>query len=264
MGKANKNVLLLSLCRGNFIYLGIIQASFMKIHFLKILPTIVLVLSCQMSQAQEQRQFTVKEGETISDVLPDSLIYLYPQFKKGSVVFNNGKQDDAVLNFNLIISKIQFIKNGKDTLAVTNPEDVKVFLAGDDTFVYNKDYYRLIVRTPKISLACHQYTKVLEVRKEAGYGLASPTMAVSSYSSISDNSGLYKLRASAETLYSICTDYFFMTDKNDLVLATQKNLMKLYPGKADEIKKFVKQHDLNLKKKDDLKNLIMYVSSLPD
>jgi hypothetical protein len=115
-------------------------------------------------------------------------------------------------------------------------------------------------------LACHQYTKVLQVRREAGYGLSNSTMAVDSYSSVlaNDNSGLHKLKASAETLFSICTDYFFSTGKNDFVLATQKNLIKIYPGKAEVIKKYVKEHDLNLKKRADLEALAMYISSLPD
>jgi hypothetical protein len=238
----------------------------MKSHFIKILLSISLVLSGLISHAQEERTFTVKEGMSISDVLPDSMIYLYPRFLKGTVIFNNGKQIDARLNYNLIISKIQFINNAKDTLAVTNPEDVKNFIAGADTFLYNKVYYRILLRNSKITLSCHQYTKVLEVRKEAGYGLSSPTQAVDSYSSIqaSDNSGTYKLRASAETLFSICTDYLFQTGVNEFVIATQKNVLKMFPGKSEGIKKYIKENDINFKKKADLEKLTRYISSLFD
>jgi hypothetical protein len=224
------------------------------------------VLPCALSHGQEERQFTVKEGMSIPEVLPDSMIYLYPEFIKGSVIFTNGKQNDAVLNYSMILGKILFIKNGKDTLEVTNPADVKTFIAGTDIFQYNKVYYRLLTRTPKINLACHQYTKVLEVRREAGYGLASPTMAVSSYSSVlaSDNSGLYRLKASAETLFSIRTDYYFTAGVNEFVAATQKNLLKMYPEKAGEIKKYIKEADINFKKKADLEKLTIFVSSLPE
>lgn len=238
----------------------------MKRNFIKILLTIVLVLSGAVAYGQEERQFTVKEGMTISDALPDSMIYLYPQFLKGSVIFNNGKKDDAVLNYNLILAKIQFIKNAKDTLAVTNPGDVRIFVAGADTFLFNKVYYRMLLVKPKIMLACYQYTKVLEVRREAGYGLSNSTMAVDSYSSVlaADNSGLHKLKASAETLFSIRTEYFFKTTTNEFVAATQKNLIKMFPGKADNIKKFVKDNDLNFKKIADLQRLTGYANSLPD
>lgn len=238
----------------------------MKIHFLKILLTIVLVHSSVVSHAQEDRKFTVKEGMTISEAIPDSMIYLYPQFLKGSVIFNNGKQNDAVLNYNLILGKMQFIKNAKDTLAITNPGDVRIFVAGADTFLFNKVYYRMLLITSKIMLACNQYTKVLEVRREAGYGLSNSTMAVDSYTSVmaTDNSGLYKLKASAETLFSIRTEYFFTTGMNEFIMATQKNLIKIFPDKADEIKKYVKEYDINFKKEADLRKLASYVSSMPD
>jgi hypothetical protein len=185
---------------------------------------------------------------------------------KGSVVFNHGKNSDALLNYNVILGKIQFIKNGTDTLAVTNPRDVKLFIAGTDRFIYDKIYYRILIATPKLILASHQFTKVLEVRKETGYGLASPTMAVDSYSTVtaSDNSGIYKLKASAETLFSTSTDYYFGTGSNEFVIATQKNLMKLFPDKAEKIKGFVKENKLNFKKVADLGKLTEYVSTLPE
>jgi hypothetical protein len=238
----------------------------MKIHFLKSLLSVTLVLSSVLSLAQKEQTITVQAGMTIKNVLPDSMIYLYPQFLKGSVIFNNGTHNDVVLNYNLLISKIQFIKNTKDTLAVTNPEDVKIFLAGEDTFIYNKAYYRLLTGTTKIILACHQYTKIIEARRQDGYGAAPSTTAVDSYSSVlnTDNSRLYKLRTSAETSFSKCTDYYFTTGVNDFVSATQKNLIKIFPGKADEIKKYVKESDLNFRKKADLEKLVTFVSSLPD
>jgi hypothetical protein len=194
------------------------------------------------------------------------MIYLYPHFLKGSVIFNNGKQNDAVLNYNLILGKIQFIKNSKDTLEVTNPGDVRIFVAGADTFLFNKVYYRMLLITPKIMLACHQYTKVLEVRKEAGYGVSNSTMAVDSYSSVlaNDNSGLHKLKTSAETIFSIRTEYFFKTAMNEYEAASQKNLIKMFPGKGDNIKKFIKNNDLSFKKAADLQLLTRYINSLPD
>jgi hypothetical protein len=238
----------------------------MKAHHFKFLVTMLLLHFAVLSSAQEERKFTVREGMTISETLPDSAIYLYPHFVKGIVIFNTGKQIDVVMNYNLILGKIQFIRNAKDTLAVSNPQDVKIFIAGSDRYMFDDVYYRILIATPKILLACHEYTKTLEVRKETGYGLASPTTAVDSYSFITaaDNSGLYKLRASAETIYSITTDYYFGTERNEFSFATQKNLLKMYPGKAEEIKKYIKENKLNFKKRPDLEKLVGFINDLPD
>jgi DNA replication initiation complex subunit (GINS family) len=91
-------------------------------------------------------------------------------------------------------------------------------------------------------------------------------MAVDSYSSVlaNDNSGLHKLKTSAETIFSIRTEYFFKTAMNEYEAASQKNLIKMFPGKADNIKKFIKNNDLSFKKAADLQLLTRYINSLPD
>jgi hypothetical protein len=200
----------------------------------------------------------VKEGMSIPETLPHSIIYRYPQFVKGYVIFKNGEQMRADLNFNTIMSKIVFISSSSDTLAIANPDDIKTFIVGTDRYIFDKVYYRIVVATPSIMLACHQYTKPLEYRRDFGYFSRG---FIGKFNPEIDNSFIYNMILSRETLFSITSDYFLGTDGHDFIAATKKNLIQIFPEKSSQIKKFIKVNKLNLKKGQDLEKLTKFVSS---
>ena len=214
--------------------------------------------------AQEPKPFTVKAGEAITSVLKPDEIYLYPGFIKGVVFYNNGTQSEALLNYNLILGKMQFIKSGKDTLVITNSDMIKRMSVNSDTFYIHRDYYRRIEGNENFMLVLKQYTKVVDIRKEGAYGMANPTGAIDNYTSwfSGNDAKMINLRASAETVFSINSDFYFGTLNGNYLPVSMKNLIKLIPGKADDIKKFIKDRGLSFRKEQDLVTITEFINSI--
>jgi|WetSurMetagenome_2_1015567.scaffolds.fasta_scaffold00661_3 hypothetical protein len=226
---------------------------------------LVLAMSLKIS-GQEARSVTVKAGESIMDVLPFNEIYLYPQFTKGIAVKADGAVTEGLFNYNIIIGEMQFIGSRKDTLAVAHPEYVKYFVINADTFYFDKVYFRRIARNNGFMLAAHQFASLTDVRTAGPYGTTSSTSTVDSYSSLysQDNAKVYKLKVNVETIYSIRCDYFFTGPDKEFVLARKNFLLKMFPGKSDKIKQFIKENSVRFNNREDLVKLTDFVGSLPE
>ena len=226
--------------------------------------TFLLILIHIKANCQESRDFTVRAGESVTDVLPLKEIYLYPEFTKGKAVNRNGTSNEGLFNYNIINGEIQFIGSRRDTLAVLNPGLVSYFTVASDTFYFNKGYYRKIAGNKKFMLAAMQYTKLADIRKEGPYGTTTSTSAVDSYSTlISDNhAGIYKLRLNVETIFSMRCDYYFGNPDGGFFLAKKNNLLKMFPDQENRIKQYLKDESIRFNNKDDLVKLTKYIESL--
>lgn len=219
-------------------------------------------LSCL--HAQDGKQFTVSAGQTIYSAMAKEEIYEYPNFVKSVIRYKDHTTSTFNLNYNIFLGKIQFISSRKDTLVVSNPEKVQNFVLGTDTFIYLKDYYRILAGNQRIRLLAKHYTKLVDVRKEGAYGASSSTSATDNYTSFSsdNNSKLFQLRVKEETVFSIRTEYFFLNAGEELFQATKNNLLRQFPDQADEIKSYIKDQSIRFNKLDDLRKILTYVQKL--
>jgi len=221
---------------------------------------IFMMISLNIS-AQEEKRFTVSPGKSITEVLSAGEIFLYPEFVKGKAVLNSGSVHEEKLNYNIILGEIQFIGSGKDTLTVSDPGSISYFVLAADTFYFNNGYYKLIKNDRNIKLLSKHYTKLVDVRKQSGYGTTSSTSSITGYSSIYsvNDQELYKLKASDEMLYSIRTEYYFRNLNDEIVPATRKSVLKMFPDQADKIKLFIKDQAIRFTNKEDLIRLADFI-----
>ena len=235
---------------------------FFLVDFLLLAFLIILIQG--EAYCQETRDFTVRAGESVTDVLSPKEIFLYPDFTKGKAVNRNGTSIEGLFNYNIINGEIQFIGSRKDTLAVSNPGLVSYFTIAADTFYFNKGYYRKLSGNKYFMLAAMQYTKLADVRKEGPYGTTTSTSAVDSYSTlISDNhAGIYKLRVNVETIFSMRCDYYFGNPEDGFVPAKKNSLLKMFPERENNIKQYLKNESIRFNNKDDLIKLMKFIVSL--
>jgi len=233
-----------------------------SINFHKLLFCSFIFLS-QISKAQDSKSFVVKPGMSVSEVLLPQEIFRYPTFKEGIVMMKNGRPAKGNMNFNYLAREMQFLNRG-DTLALSQEDQINYIAIGTDTFFYNKGYLEKLATTPDFTLVKRTYFKDLH-KKMGGYGQASATAAITSYSSIAINNKSYDLKVAEELELVKSTDYLLLDKEGNLIPADKKNLLKLTSHK-DKVNEYIKDRQVRFTNEKDLVtlvNLMAAVNELP-
>jgi hypothetical protein len=221
---------------------------------LSLAPTLVLYYS-----HAQINQWTVKAGETIQEVLGDSAIYRYLQFVDGRVYYNDGKASRGLLNFNRLTGQMEFIASSKDTLAIANESTITYVAVQKDTFYFDKVYLELIHHTAATRLGKLDVIKLLDIKKEGAFGQMNSTSSITSTSSFYSGRQDYQLAQKVEITLKEQTKFFISNGNDNFVPATKKNINKIFSQKMSAFDPFIKEHNIDISKQDDLVRLIDFL-----
>ena len=218
------------------------------------------VLSCAVSWAQAPVTYTIKPGIELRTVIPASEIYRYPSFTMGTVVFKDGLTSTGKLNYNALISEMQFIDAKGDTLALANEQTFRYVLVANDTFYFSQGYIRIIKGNEKVKfgekVAFREY-----VQKPGAYGLSTATTATNNLTAILDKRSV-ALDASQELVVVKNVTWLIGDRFNLFVPADKKNIFKMFPRQKQAIEEYLKNNEVNFSKEDDLIRLTGFLGGL--
>ena len=225
----------------------------------------VLVCACTISItnifAQYSDKIVVKAGQDFMASLAKQ-IYHFPQFVEGTVVYKDGSLSRAALNYNMLISEMQFIDSKHDTLSIANEQTIDYITIGKDSFFYDKGYLALITGNPTVKLASRQRIKVIDKQKIGAYDQPTSTGSVDSYNSVQSGTRMYKLDIREDIILAKETSLYLGDKFNHFVIANKKNSIKLSSNKQNEVEKYVRENNVDFNKKEDMIKLIGFLESL--
>ena len=96
-------------------------------------------------------------------------------------------------------------------------------------------------------------------RKETGYNMTSSASSVTSISSLFDDNKLYQLEVKEQAVLFTATHYYFGDKFNHFVLATEKNLIDLFPKCADQLAGSCKKNSVDFNRRDHLEILLSFL-----
>lgn len=230
----------------------------MKIHLLMLL---LPLMYCNLF-AQNNPTITVKAGKTIKESVPAIDLYEYPQFTPGTVFFRDGKSSGAAMNYNRFLNEMQFLTGKGDTLTLINQKNIAFVNIANDTFFYDQGYIKLVSSASKVKLGIKQMLRIIDKEKLGGYGMASPTTAIDSYNSYYDNRKEYILTVMQDLILAKQVQYYIADNYSHFVLATKKNLIKLFPKQEASVNSFLKENAVAFNNKEDLEKLVQFLAQL--
>lgn len=209
----------------------------------------------------QNREWVVKSGESIREVLGDSVIFRYSQFTLGSVYFKDGNNSNTRLNLNLVNGEMQFITTSGDTMTVANEYTIKYIIIKKDTFFFDKVYLESIYGNAKAKLAKMQIIKSGDIQKMGGYDQPSSVSAINNSSYFYNGSQVSKLTERTLLKLHKATIYFIGDRFNNFLPAHKKNIIKMFSGKKTAIETFIKENKIELTKEDDLMKLTHFLGN---
>ncbi len=206
---------------------------------------------------KSQEKIRVNAGEDFSKILNSYGIYRFPTFFNSKIFFRNGNQSTAMLNYNLVLSAVQFLNPPADTLSIGNPEKLYLLEIDSVLYYYDKRYLEVIVESAdEVKPARWQQIKI-EFEQLGAFEKPSNGVDVQSYRNI--KSGMvYNSKDFVANQNRIITKEtkYFLVDKFGKSFPANKGIFyNLFPGNKTRIQEYIQTANVHFDRLDDLKGL---------
>ena len=166
------------------------------------------------------------------------------------------------MNYSRLYGQMLFINPKNDTLALADEKNIKFIVIDQDTFYYYEGYMRLITDNGAVKLTEKQIWVMADIRKIGTHGRATTTVAVTSFSSYTDNLDAAKskdLIMNEDIVLRKDIQYYLGDKYNLFVPASKKGLHQLFPKEHSSIENYLKENKVNFNKKEDVEKLYLFL-----
>lgn len=211
------------------------------------------------ADAQKLNTYKVNPGQAVMKTIPFNAIYQYPQFKPGIVQFKNGKAGSAMMNYNSLTMKMEFIGDKGDTLSLDDIGTMRYVAIVPDTFFYSKDFVRLLSNKNGIKLAERRVLLLSNREKLGGFGEVNGG-TVTTQGQLSSSSNMLKSLVAQEILTFTETFSWYFGDKFNLFKqASRKNLLDMFGKSKPGLAQFIDDNKIDFFKDEDILKLSSFL-----
>ena len=217
-----------------------------------------------VAHAQDSTQIFIKASQSLSEVITPEKIYRYPAFLPGKIIFKDGSETTARLNYNFLNGELEFISAEGDTLAIAKQQMLNIRQANMDTtvFYYDEGYLEQVASNSAGKLLMKRQYRVKRREKIGGYDQPTSTSSIESYGSFT-NEGEFNFNLKVRENITLVRepDYYFADRYNTFVRANRKNLLRLFSKQHRQIEDYLKNHPVDFKKEEDLRKLVSFIGA---
>ncbi|MDR2814338.1 MAG: hypothetical protein LBB79_06765 [Prevotellaceae bacterium] len=208
------------------------------------------------AQKREAVQLSNRYND-VTQIMSGATQYLLPQFTDGTVMFNTGERASAKLNYNILLEQMQFIGDDSSVMAIANLEAVQYVSIGKRFFVKYKSAFIEVLLDGEVQLGVARKLRIVDHRKDGGYGGATSLMKVESVSAM-DGAPADHLTGTEELIFEESRIYYLIKNLKPKV-ANKKTFIKAFPACKEEI---AKQKDVDYSKEEQLRALVILCQSV--
>jgi len=187
--------------------------------------------------------------------------FLFPEFMSCQVKMKTGIVNHVTANYNTLSEKMVFLKDSTpQDMTVTTFVDTIAF--SDRQFVPFKEvFYEVLVNAP-VSLFIQHMSNLIDPGQPSGYGGRSNTSAIDRVSIMQSDNHFYNMPIPDK--YNIVPSLVFWIRKDHQMFSflNKRQLLKIFPERANEINEFILRNRLKTDNRDDMIKLIEYYNSL--
>ena len=226
-----------------------------------LLVLIIFFILNQNLLAQKKTVVTVKAGTKITDYFSASEIYLYPEFTEGACFLTNGQTIPGQFNYNLLSGEMDFVK-AKDTLAISNKEQIKYITVAKDTFYY-ADLCMQLIKGNGLKVFYTQKIEFVDRQKNGALGTSGRSFTINSYDNMQIGKCSYNFKSDVDVIFRKKNEFFYFAG-NKYVLLNKRNAEKILPEKQDLVKKYLKTNRIDFELKNDVLKFADFISNFPN
>jgi hypothetical protein len=163
----------------------------------------------------------------------------------------SGETKSALLNYNTVDEEMLFEQNG-NYMVINKLDEIDTIYLQNRKFVpVGQVFYEVIVKG-HVSLYIQQRNRFTPVGTKTAYGITSQTVGPSSVSTVRGQGQSRNLEIPPNVTISPAIVYWAKVDGVMNKFTTEKQFIKIFPGKEDKIKGYLKNSRLELKSREGL------------
>jgi hypothetical protein len=188
--------------------------------------------------------------------------YLFPEFTNCTIRLKTGVTITAVMNYNTLTEQMTFYQNGT-LMDLNKPETVDTIFLQNTKFIFFENmFYEVLVKAP-VALFIQHKSDLTSTGNPAAYGTTSQTVGPTSVSKLySNNNRTYNLKLPENSKVTPSPVYWIRINNVMNSFQTERQFLKNFPTKKDEIKRFIDQSKIKINRMEDLIKLINYCNTL--
>ena len=221
----------------------------------KICLSLILLLGIAPLFAQNQGVIHHERGDDLQQYLLDSVKFVVPEFQSGIITFQDGSYSRGPVNISTIEQRVYFIGTDGKYQVLTNEDQVSRVSIKGRTFIKSKyGYIDLLKMSGDVALGAVRRVSFFETEKKGAYGMVSQTTSVTTIGTLQQGGQMYTLGVDQTTpfKYSV-TPYLYKNSK--VYLSNKKNFLKCFPDKKEAIEQYLKDHNVDFERLDDVTGL---------
>ncbi|CAN5399592.1 hypothetical protein BH11BAC3_BH11BAC3_00790 [soil metagenome] len=184
--------------------------------------------------------------------------YVFESFTKGKVLLKSGAVSDQLLNYNSITGEMIFDNGGK-LLAIGDPAAVDTVYIEGRKFIPVSDKFYEILTTSSTPLMLEFSCTVEDPSVSIGYGNSTPGTNYGTVKNLNGNSRAYELKLPSDFKITPAYTYWIYKAGKFQKANNAQQLSKIFSGKKDFIKEFVKENNTSFSKREDVIKLVQAV-----
>jgi hypothetical protein len=177
--------------------------------------------------------------------------YLNPDFAVSRVKMKAGKDMNILLNYNIVTERMVFFQK-EQAYDLLNQGTVDTIYMNECRFIPYEKAFLEVIPGSKLTFFIQHRGRVLPAAKPAAYGGTSEVSSSTYLTRIDLNSGIYNMKLNDELRIKFDPLYWVKLNDNMQSFANEKMLLKLFPGKEEIIKQYIRKNKLKFDKRDDL------------
>jgi len=211
-----------------------------------LITAIVALCNCINTGAQEN-----SDGSTPQ--------YLFPDFTTGTVIMKNGRQQKLAINYNTITEKMVYLQNNNffDMISINTIDTVVIM---QSRFVPSGKVFFEVLYDGPVAFFIQHKGKLLPPPAPAAYGGTSQVSSSKYLNSVELSSGRYNLELPEDFKVQAEPVFWLRRDSAMASFLGEKQLLKLFPGNDQDIRKFIKQYHIKFDRLSDVVHLARFIN----
>jgi len=189
------------------------------------------------------------------------LQFVFPEFTTGTVKLKNNGSQSVPLNYNMVDEEMIFIQKGS-YMALTDLENIDTVLIQNRKFVpVGKVFYEVVIEK-KIPFYIQHKSKYTSVGTSTAYGMTSQINERVNITSMKSGGQVRSLEMPDDVKVVPEIVYWVNVNGEMKKFTTERQLMKIFPDKEEDLKKFVKSSAIDIRNRADLIKLGNYCNEI--
>ena len=189
--------------------------------------------------------------------------FLFPEFAKSVVKMKVDKNILLMLNYNIVTERMVFLQRGQAYDLITH-QNVDTIIMNNCKFVPVDSVFHEVLLADDVNLFLQHKGQIQEPGKPSAYGGTSQVSSsnyITRFAFVGSNQ-YFNTRLPGELIVKAENIYWISFKDKKYHFENMRQFLKIFPGKENEIKKYIKLNHLEFENEEDVKKIASYSYSL--